>query len=176
MSKKLLFLKLLLTVPVACGLVYPFVYPGEGRGVLDEVMMFGPAGALLVAMGFLSLVFLYAKDLVHTLQLVRPEARMTKPQSVWLMFLIPFNFVEDFFIIHNVSCSLRAEAEVNAALQRFRSFGLWSGLGWCAAQIVSLLPNTIGAAAGMLAMVLWVWHWVFIRRVIGSLRSSQCTD
>lgn len=104
------------------------------------------------------------------LKRIRPEARAAHPRSVWLMFLIPYNFVEDFFIVHHVARSLRAEAEVNPALADLRSFGAASGLGWCAAQIVSLMPNRVGEIAGLVALVLWVVHWRFITRANHLLR------
>lgn len=54
-----------------------------------------------------------------------------------------------------------------------KSFGMVSGQGWCIAQIVSLIPNQIGSAAGLIALVFWMWHWVFIRRVNGVLIESS---
>ena len=91
------------------------------------------------------------------------------------MFLIPYNFVEDFFIISNVASSLRREAQHNIALNSFKSFGTLSGLGWCAAQIVSLLPHEIGSVAGVLTFFLWVIHWRFIRRVNAVLALAEAT-
>lgn len=56
-------------------------------------------GSLVLAGIFLTLIFFYCRDLERSLSLVRPSARTAKPKSVWLMFLIPYNFVEDFFIV-----------------------------------------------------------------------------
>ena len=114
---------------------------------------------------FLLLVFFYILDLIKTLKLVSPAARKAQPKSVWLMFLLPYNFIEDFFIVANVAKSLEAEAAVNPALASFKSFGMVSGLGWCVAQIISLIPHPLGSLAGLMAMGLWGWHWAFIRRV-----------
>lgn len=161
----LTLVKIVLTLPVTYALAYPFLNPSEATGVFKEVEMLGLLGSVVVAAAFLSLVFLYCRDLYRSLSLVRPSARAASPRSVWLMFLIPYNFVEDFFIIANVASSLRREAQHNVALQSFKRFGTVSGLGWCAAQIVSLLPNVIGSIAGALAMLLWIVHWRFIRRV-----------
>jgi hypothetical protein len=80
------------------------------------------------------------------------------------MFLLPYNFIEDFCIVANVAASLRAEARHNARLQLARDAGLISGWGWCAAQIVSLVPHPLGSLAGLLAIVLWLLHWRFVRR------------
>ncbi len=163
------FIKILLSVPAGIGLVYPFFDPMLRGGILGEMRLLGPAGSLLVAAGFLVLVFLYASDLKRALQRVSPGVRQASPNSVWFMFLPPYNFIEDFFIVANVADSLRAESRRNPALAGFRSFGMVSGLGWCAAQLVSLIPDTVGGVAGLIAIVLWVWHWRFVRRVGAAL-------
>jgi hypothetical protein len=166
----LLALKILLTVPVAVLLAYPFFDPSSGAGVLGELSLLGPGPALLVAGAFLALVFVYCRDLSTVLSLVRPEARTAAPASVWWMFLIPYNFVEDFFIVANVARSLRREAVHHEALRARGSDGMITGLGWCAAQIVSLAPSEVGAVAGLVALPLWALHWREIRRAIALLR------
>ncbi|AOZ09635.1 hypothetical protein [Cupriavidus malaysiensis] len=159
-----IFLKALLSVPVGYGLAYPFFHPEAGGGILAEMQRFGQGTGAAVALVFLALVYLYARDLKTSLSLVSPQARRASPASVWLMFLLPYNFIEDFCIVANVARSLEAQARSHAGLARFRSFGLASGIGWCAAQLVSLLPNALGSAAGLAALVFWAWHWAFIRR------------
>ncbi len=170
-----LLLKILLSVPIGIGLVYPFFMPDVSGGILGELKIFGPVGAVLAILVFLLLVFFYARDLVRTLRLVSPAARRARPGSVWFMFLLPYNFIEDFFIVANVARSLEAEAAVNPALAGFRSFGMVSGIGWCAAQIVSLVPHPVGSVAGLVAIVFWIWHWVFIRRANSLLLRAAAT-
>jgi hypothetical protein len=167
-----LFIKIGLTIPVAYALVYSFANRSAG-GIFKEVEALGfPASVVLIA-AFLVIVFMYCRDLQRSLSLVRPSARTAAPRSVWLMFLIPYNFVEDFFIISNVASSLRREAQHNTALNSFKSFGTVSGLGWCAAQIVSILPHEIGSVAGVMTFLLWVIHWRFIRRVNAVLALAE---
>lgn len=156
--------KILLSIPIGIGLVYPFMYPNVSGGVLVEMKIFGPVGSVVAIILFLMLVLLYVLDLIKTLKLVSPDSRKSSPSSVWLMFLLPYNFIEDFFIVYKVAQSLKSEASHNLKLARFKSFGEISGLGWCTAQIVSLIPNQIGLTAGLVALVFWVWHWAFIRR------------
>lgn len=165
-------LKAILSVPIGIGLAYPFFRPDASGGILGELKIFGSMGMVAAIVVFLLLVFLYARDLVRTLQLVSPAARTATPGSVWLMFLLPYNFIEDFFIVANVARSLEAEAAVNPSLAVFKSFGMISGIGWCAAQIVSLVPHPVGSAAGLAAIVFWAWHWVFIRRANSILRKA----
>ena len=168
----LLFIKIGLTIPVTYALAYPLINPSAVGGVFKEVEALGLLGSVILIAAFLVIVFMYCRDLHLSLSLVRPSARTASPRSVWLMFLIPYNFVEDFFIISNVASSLRREAHHNAALRSFKSFGSVSGFGWCTAQIFSLLPHEIGGVAGLLALPLWVIHWRFIRRANSALAEA----
>lgn len=148
-------------------MTYPFLNSTVEGGVFREVMMLGFCSTINTVIIFLTLVFLYCRDLQLSLSLVSPQVRQASPRSVWLMFLFPYNFVEDFFIIANVAISLRQEAERNSALQLFKSFGLVTGFGWCTAQIISLLPKAVGSVAGMLALPFWIIH-------LESYPSSEC--
>lgn len=161
----LTILKIILSLPVAYGLAYPLLVEGAKGGILGEIQMFGPYVASVVVVIFLGLIFLYCRDLSKSLSLVSPAARKATPKSVWLMFLIPYNFIEDFFIVVNVAKSLEGEAKTNPALQGFKHFGMISGLGWCIAQIISLIPHELGSVAGLVAIILWVIHWRFIRKI-----------
>ncbi|KWE46184.1 hypothetical protein WL76_28320 [Burkholderia ubonensis] len=166
-------LKAILSIPIAFGLAYPLIYPTEDGGVLGEIEMLGPIGGIVVIAVFLALVYAYASDLRTTLKSVDRGSRVAEPNSVWFMFLLPYNFIEDFFIISNVAKSLEAESRINPALSGLRSFGRISGIGWCLAQVLSLIPDTIGSIASGVAVFLWVWHWVFVRRVNKMLAGSQ---
>ncbi len=166
-------LKIILSIPIGIGLLYPLLQPQAGGGILAELQVFGPVGAFFAIIIFLLLVFFYARDLVKTLQLVAPASRQASPNSVWWMFVLPYNFIEDFFIIANVAKSLKAEANSNPALAEFQSFGMKSGLGWCSAQVISLIPHAVGSIAGLVAILCWIWHWRFIRRVNRALLSPH---
>ncbi|MCA7974605.1 hypothetical protein LGM42_32535 [Burkholderia sp. AU39826] len=78
--------------------------------------MLGTIGSIVVIAVFLALVYAYASDLRTTLKSVSRGSRVAEPNSVWLMFLVPYNFIEDFFIISNVVKSLEAESRINPAL------------------------------------------------------------
>ena len=171
-STILLLTKIALSLPIAYGLAYPFLYPEAGGGILKEVEMLGPLGSLVAVMLFLTLVAFYCRDLQRSLALVRPEARTAAPRSVWLMFLLPYTFIADFFIIANVAASLREEARHTERLRLPRAAGLVSGWGWCAAQVVSLIPHQLGSLAGALAIGLWIVHWRFVRRANAALAQT----
>nr|MCU0904966.1 hypothetical protein [Tabrizicola sp.] len=156
----LLLLKLILTAGV-CGLIgWSFAWPD--KGFLAELGLLGPWGTVAVVVGFLLAVAAYARDLQRLLEAVPDRFRAARPKSVWLMFLIPYNFVEDFWIIGNVAASLKAQAAARGVTAG--TFGLVSGLGWCALQILALVPHEVGSVAGLLAVPLWLWHWAYVRR------------
>jgi hypothetical protein len=149
-----------------CVLVWLLWSGPTGQAVLASyVSAWGPIGIAAVAGVFLAAVALYCRTLEHCLSLIAPDHRRAEPSSVWLMFLIPYNFVEDFFIVMNVARSLGQEASANPKLHGLRGFGIWSGAGWCTAQLLSLVPGAPGEAAGVAAVVLWAKHWGFIVRV-----------
>ncbi len=159
----LTFIKVVLSIPIGLGLAYPFFNPHVSGGILGELKIFGLTGTIVAMALFFGLVVLYARDLMRILQRVSTSSRKAEPKSVWFMLLLPYNFIEDFFIVSGVARSLEAEAQVNPGLRRFKSFGRISGWGWCIAQIISLIPNELGSAAGIVAIGCWIWHWVFIR-------------
>jgi hypothetical protein len=81
------------------------------------------------------------------------------------MFLIPYNFVEDFIIVGNLARSLRREASVNPKLHHLKGFGVSTGMGWCTAQLVSLVPGSVGEIGALIAAFFWAKHWHFVGRV-----------
>lgn len=161
----LVILKVVLTIPVVYALAYPFLYPDANAGVFREVQMLGVTGSVMLGLLFLSAIVLYCRDLQKTLSLLPEQSRVASPRSVWWMFFMPFNFVEDFFIVANVARSLRNEAQINPVLAGLKNFGLWSGIGWSTAQIISLIPHDLGSLGSVFALLFWVVHWRFIRQV-----------
>lgn len=149
---------------VVCVLIW-WSLQNPDKGMLREVTVFGLWTAGLVAFGFFAAVVAYARDLGRLLQAIPEAQRAARPGSVWWMLLIPYNFTEDFFIIDNVARSLQSVAKARPELAgRLGHFGRRSGLGWCALQIVSLVPHEVGSLAGVLALPLWLWHWRFVRK------------
>lgn len=169
----ILIVKLVLTLLVAAAFSVSFFYPSLNSGFLEELEILGMGGAIGVLSAFLLFVYFYCKDLQKTLELISPHNRVSTPRSVWLMFLIPYNFIEDFFIIINISKSIKLESKSNILLSQLKYFGLYSGIGWCTAQIISLAPGYTGKTAGLVAIILWVIHWHFIRNVISSLKAAK---
>jgi hypothetical protein len=158
-------------------MLYPFWSMTENRagssGVLESLgaMEFFATSAIVAA--FIIGVALYCRSLQKCLSLVQPSCQAMSPKMVWLMFVPFYNIVEDFFIILNVTRSIKQEAQINQNLEVVNRFGRVSGLGWCIAQVVALSPSFIGEAAGFIALILWVVHWRLIIKVNALLMSDS---
>ena len=130
-------------------------WPARGGGVLGEVAGLPVAVTVPVVAGFLGLVAGYCATLNRTSTL----ARAPRPASVWWMFAVPFNFVEDFFIVGTVAAALAADGRIPPRR--------WAAVGhcWCALQILSLFPGVAGYAGGAVALPVWAAHWVMTVRI-----------
>ena len=40
-----------------------------------------------------------------------------------------------------------------------------SGIGWSIAQVLSFIPNIVGQIAGLIGMILVIYHWVQIAKI-----------
>lgn len=85
------------------------------------------------------------------------------------MFAIPFNFVEDFFIVASIGRSLHSDGRVATASRRV---WLVTGIAWCALQIGSLLPGSVGVASGTLALLVWAANWAHTALLSRRLREA----
>jgi hypothetical protein len=161
-----LIVKIILTVVIVLAAAYPYLDSSMNTDSTLNTIFYSnlTVGILVMVVFFISVGF-YCKTLQTCLELIHPECQAARPKSVWLMFLIPYNIIEDFFIIINVSKSIEAEAKRNASLSMVKEFGIVSGIGWCIAQILSFIPNIIGQIAGLVGLVLWVAHWRFIANI-----------
>jgi hypothetical protein len=160
------------TMGIVVLLSYPLWAPQWGQGILGEVAALPmPAGIVVVA-AFFGLVALYCRTLQRTLMVVREDARAAPPASVWWMFAIPYNFIEDFFIVRTVAASLSLDAHLPALWRN-----VWSalGYGWCGLQILSLFPGAAGYIGGAVAVVLWAVHWMMTIRINRILAAHPTT-
>lgn len=154
--------KLGATIPVVWLIVSGATSP-EG-GVLGEVGALGVRTATALGVALLVSVAFFCRDLERLLTLLPESARAMTPKSVWWMMVIPFNFVEDFFIVADVTQSLE-----QAGLARHASKG-WA-FGWCTAQIASLLPGPVGQLSSLVTTIAWIAHWAMVRQAIRELSS-----
>ena len=121
--------------------------------------------SIIIIMAFFVMVAFYCRALQKCLTLIKTENRKAEPKSVWYMFAIPFNFVEDFFIVINIANSIEEEKKANQKLKDISDFGMVSGIGWSIAQVLSFIPNIVGQIAGFIGMILVIYHWVQIARI-----------
>jgi hypothetical protein len=157
--------KIILSIAVAICAVYPYVFPSQKSGSIETVAELGLMGSIVLGVLFFAAIAFYCRDLEKCLSRIQPQNRTASPKSVWYMFLIPYNIIEDFFIIITISSSIQNERKVNSNLYSIKDDGLVIGIGWCTAQVLSLIPSVGGQISGLIALVLWVIHWGFIRRV-----------
>lgn len=173
MNGRVLAFKLVATALVAWAMLHPFLTPEGRAGVLASLAEFNAWALGAIVAAFLLGIAFYCVTLQRFLEHVAPENRMMRPRAVWLMFMPFYNIIEDFFIIHGVTRSLRREAATNPALKELKGDGAFAGHGWAAGQVLSLVPNRIGEAAAFAALVLWLWHWAFIWRALKRLAQER---
>jgi len=160
-----LLIRFVLTSLLVLWASLPFMNELEGKSILSDIYRIGIIPSVLIMLAFFIMVAFYCRTLQKCLTLIKPENRKASPKSVWYMFVIPFNFVEDFFIVINISNSLEKEKETNIELKNISDFGMVSGIGWSIAQILSFIPNIVGQTAGLVGMILVIYHWVLIHKI-----------
>ncbi len=159
------FVRSALTILLVWWAVLPYLDNTKANNTLDALLDIGVFWSTLFFVLFFVMVAFYCRTLKKCLELIKPENRKATPNSVWYMFLIPFNFVEDFFIVINISNSIEQEAKTNPKLAEIKDFGMVAGIGWSIAQVLSFVPNYIGQVSGALAFILVIFHWVFIHKI-----------
>lgn len=165
-----LLVKIILTILLVAIGIYPYFEAGDAPGGLTELQSLGIFWSLIIVVVFFIAIAYYCKTLQKVLELVQPQNRTRKPKSVWFMYLIPYNFIEDFFIVIDISNALKNELESNMHLSKFGDFGLTLGIGWSIAQIFSFVPNLVGQVAGFVGLILWIIHWRLMMKIIRALQ------
>ena len=171
-----LFWKLVLTCPVIAALVYPFIWE-TSTGVLHDINLLGPAWSLLLVVVFFVAVAFYCRSLQRCIELSPKECQTADPKSVWWMFCIPYNFVEDFFIVKHVAKTIEPQlSKLTEMDPRIQSTGIINGITWCSSQIVSLVPHSVGQIAGVVAAIFWLVHWVHVGRINRALMTQHSAN
>ncbi|SDF58237.1 hypothetical protein [Cellulophaga baltica] len=166
-------IKIVITALLLLIAIKPYFEKGQIPGGLSEFENLGLIPSIILIITFFTAIAFYCKSFQTTLNLIKIENRTRKPKSVWYMYLIPFNFIEDFFIIIDISNSLKSEMKSNENLKKFGDFGLTLGIGWSVAQIFSLIPNMAGQISGFVGLILWIIHWSLIGKINKVLKNSN---
>lgn len=167
------FIRLSLTSLLVAWAVWPFFDEHTNDSLLGEFSSFPWPVTLLVILAFFGMVAFYCRTLQHCYQLIQEKNRKAKPSSVWYMFAIPFNFVEDFFIVIDLANSIEEEKKQNEALKDVKDAGMVSGIGWCIAQLLSFIPSMVGQIAGLVGLILVIYHWILIARINRKLLAQK---
>ena len=128
-------------------------------------------GLSSVLIFFVAVAF-YCLALQRLMNQIDPHCRTREPRAVWYMYLLPYNFIEDFFIIFDIVSSLRNQAQIDQRLIKFGDFGLTLGIGWCLAQLLSFIPNIVGQIAGVIGVFLWIAHWMLMAKIYKFLKTT----
>ncbi len=168
-----LAIKIILTALLVWWVLFPVFNGSENESILAEIYRIGIIPAILIMGAFFGMVAFYCRTLKICYLQIKPENRKAKPNAVWYMFLLPFNFVEDFFIVIDLARSLEEEKKENHKLSKITDFGMVSGIGWSIAQIMSFIPNIVGQVAGLIGFVLVIYHWMLIAKIKKLLSASD---
>lgn len=160
-----LIVRIILTALIVAWAAFPFMNGNSSMGIMEEVYRIGIGWTILITLLFFGMVALYCITLQKCLKLIKPKNRKANPKSVWRMFIMPFNFVEDFFIVINIANSLEEEKKDNETLKNISDFGMVSGIGWSIAQLMSFIPNIVGQISGLVGMLLLAYHWIHISKI-----------
>ena len=160
-----LLIRLILTSLLVLWAAQPFINQANEESIISEIYRIGIVPSIIIMVAFFVIVAFYCRTLQKCLTLIKTENRKTEPKSVWYMFAIPFNFIEDFFIVINIANSIEEEKKSNTKLKNISDFGMVSGIGWSIAQVLSFIPNIVGQIAGLIGMILVIYHWVQIAKI-----------
>ena len=108
---------------------YPYFFTKVASNLFKIFSSTEIISSISVAIAFFIAVAFYCISLQNCLKLIHPDNRASTPTSVWYMFLLPMNFIEDFFIIIDVSNSISKEMEKNSKLKSITDDGMVVGIG-----------------------------------------------
>lgn len=115
-------------------------------------------GLLIAAVGIVIAIF-YILTMQKALELTGERHQKMKPAMVWLMLIPLFNLVWHFFVVKNVSDSIKSWAAENG--KNVDDAGYTIGLVTCIAQCCGFIP-ILNVLAGPVALVCLVIWWVKI--------------
>lgn len=117
----------------------------------------------------------YLISMQKTLGCCREENQVMKPGLVWLMIIPLFGMIWQFFVVIQISDSLKKEFASLGEDLGDENPGKGIGLAYCITGVASNIPY-IGIIPGIASLVCWIMHWVKIvdyRHRIEVLQSEQ---
>jgi len=113
----------------------------------------------------------YLISVQAALKAVSPKNRSLDPALVWLYLIPVFNLVWQFFIVVNVSGSLKREYAQRQA-QAVGDCGYGLGIAMCIVSLCAIIP-IFWFFMWLVALVLWVIYWVKIVELKNGLQTAQ---
>ncbi|MFN7959484.1 MAG: hypothetical protein U0P46_14310 [Holophagaceae bacterium] len=114
---------------------------------------------LLMLVVGLAVGIFYILTMQKALNLAGPRHRKMEPGMVWLMLIPLFNLVWHFFVVKNVSESIKSWAAEQQ--QEVGDGGYTIGLVACIANCCSIIP-VVNMLAGPTALICFIIWWVKI--------------
>ena len=134
--------------------------------------MLGGGCLIFVLLGLvigIAIVIFYILTMQKALNLAGERHQKMQPGMVWLMLIPLFNLVWHFFVVKNVSESIKSWAAERGA--KVDDAGYTVGLIACIAQCCGIVPvvNILAGPVGFVCMIIW---WVKVAG-FNKLMSSQ---
>jgi divalent metal cation (Fe/Co/Zn/Cd) transporter len=122
--------------------------------------MLGGGCLIFVLLGLaigIAIVVFYILTMQKALNLAGERHQKMQPGMVWLMLIPLFNLVWHFFVVKNVSESIKSWAAENGA--KVDDAGYTIGLVGCIANCVGFIPiiNILAGPVGFVCIIIW---WV----------------
>jgi len=113
--------------------------------------------ALLVLAVVIGIMIFYILTMQKALKLAGDQHRKMEPGMVWLLLIPLFNLVWHFFVVKNVSESVKSWATANG--KNVGDAGFNVGLVACIAHCCGVIPivNVIAGPVGIVCIIIW---WV----------------
>lgn len=166
-------LKAILSIPIAFGLAYPLVHPSEDGGVLGEIAVLGTIGSIVVIAVFPGAGLCLRERPQDDPEIGQPRIACGRTQQ--RLADVPLGLQLHRGLLHYFQ-----RCEVPGSGVSYQSGSVGVALvrpdqrhRMVSCRVLSLIPNAIGSIAGGVAVFLWVWHWVFVRRTNKMLAGSR---
>jgi len=113
----------------------------------------------------------YLISMQGALEAVSPKNRSLTPGLVWLYLIPLFNLIWQFFIVVNVSASLKREYTERQA-QNVGDCGYGLGIAMCIVSVCAIIP-ILWFFMWVAALILWIIYWAKIVELKNGLLATR---
>src|SRR5579871_6852614 len=97
----------------------------------------------------------YLLSLQRALEQCAPASRTMSPGMVWLLLIPVFNLIWHFFVVTNLSKSLRHEFSRRTLPNEEAEPGKIIGLAMCILGVISVIP-VLGVVTSIASLICWI--------------------